>query len=87
MRSVSSLRSWIFLVCKHAFFNNNSIPYDPTILGYADVKINPFAGLTSQRLGDSIKITMPNSMGQDLFGLIIQTARYYYESNYFPWIF
>jgi len=55
---------------QRAFFNNNSIPFDPTVLGSADVKINPYAGLTSQRLGDSIKITMPNSMGQDLFGLL-----------------
>jgi Domain of unknown function (DUF4270) len=53
-----------------AFFNKNSIPYDPTVLGSTDVTINPFAGLTSQRLGDSVKITMPNSMGQDLFGLL-----------------
>ncbi len=53
-----------------AFFNNNSIPYNPTVLGYTDVKINPFAGLTSQRLGDSIKISMPYNMGQDLFGLL-----------------
>ncbi len=26
---------------QRAFFNNNSIPYDPTVLGYTDVKINP----------------------------------------------
>jgi Domain of unknown function (DUF4270) len=55
-----------------AFFNKNSIPYDPTVLGSTDVKINPFAGLTSQRQGDSVKITMPNSMGQDLFGLLFR---------------
>jgi len=55
---------------QRAFFNNNSIPYDPLVLGSTEVKINPFAGLTSQRIGDSVKITMPNSMGQDLFGLL-----------------
>ncbi len=59
-----------FPVIQTAFFNNNSIPYDPTVLGSADVKINPIAGLTSQRQGDSVKITMPNSMGQELFGLL-----------------
>jgi hypothetical protein len=53
-----------------AFFNIDSIPYDPTVLGYADVKINPTAGLTSQRKGDSIKISMPYSYGQQLFGLL-----------------
>ncbi|HEY4935320.1 MAG TPA: DUF4270 family protein [Puia sp.] len=52
------------------FYNNNSIPYDPTVLGSTDVKINPTAGLTSQKKGDSIKITMPSSMGQQLFGLL-----------------
>jgi hypothetical protein len=55
---------------QNAFYNIDSIPYDPTILGYADVKINPTAGLTSQRKGDSIKIAMPYSMGQQLFGLM-----------------
>jgi hypothetical protein len=53
-----------------AFYNNSSIPYNPVVLGSADVKINPAAGLTSQRMGDTIKITMPNSMGQELFGLL-----------------
>ena len=55
---------------QNAFYNIDSIPYDPTVLGYADVKINPTAGLTSQRKGDSIKISMPYSMGQQLFGLM-----------------
>ncbi len=55
---------------QNAFYNIDSIPYDPAILGYADVKINPTAGLTSQRKGDSIKISMPYSMGQELFGLM-----------------
>jgi Domain of unknown function (DUF4270) len=59
-----------FPALQNAFYNIDSIPYDPTILGYADVKINPTAGLTSQRKGDSIKISMPYSMGQQLFGLM-----------------
>jgi hypothetical protein len=53
-----------------AYFNNSFIPYDPQVLGSADVRIRPTAGLTSQNNGDSIKITMPNSMGQALFGLL-----------------
>ncbi|HCL84848.1 MAG TPA: hypothetical protein DIC22_12785 [Chitinophagaceae bacterium] len=53
-----------------AFYSNNSIPYDPAVLGSAYVQINPTAGLTSQRMGDSVKITMPNSMGEQLFGLL-----------------
>ena len=53
-----------------AFYNNNSIPYDPVPLGSVDVKINPTAGLTTQRIGDTIKIGMPKSLGQTLFGLL-----------------
>ena len=53
-----------------AFFNNQSVPYNPTVLGYADVQIYPHRGLTSQRAGDTIKISLPNSMGQELFGLL-----------------
>jgi hypothetical protein len=53
-----------------AFYNNNSIPYDPEILGSATVRINPTAGLTSQRAGDSIRMTMPNWMGEQLFGIL-----------------
>jgi len=55
---------------QNAFYNNNSIPYDPAPLGSVDVRINPTAGLTTQRIGDTIKIKMPNSLGQQLFGLL-----------------
>jgi hypothetical protein len=55
-----------------AFYNNSSIPYDPTVLGSAYVKIRPTAGITSQLKGDSIIITMPNSMGRELFGLLFR---------------
>ncbi len=55
---------------QNAFYNNSSIPYDPQILGSVDVKINPTAGLTSQRRGDSVKISMPYNYGQQLFGLL-----------------
>ncbi|HZZ75305.1 MAG TPA: DUF4270 family protein, partial [Puia sp.] len=53
-----------------AFYNNNSIPYNPTPLGSVDVRINPTAGLTTQRIGDTIKISMPKSLGQQLFDLL-----------------
>jgi len=55
---------------QNAFFNNDAIPYNPTPLGSVDVRINPTAGLTTQRIGDTIKIKMPNSLGQQLFGLL-----------------
>jgi len=53
-----------------SFYNNSSIPYNPTVLGSAYVKIRPLAGVTSQLRGDSVVITMPNSMGEALFGLL-----------------
>src|ERR1700712_491514 len=53
-----------------AFYNKNSIPFDPQVLGFADVKINPTAGLTSQRRGDTMKISMPLAYGQQLFNLL-----------------
>src|SRR5665213_1580756 len=52
------------------FFNKDSIPYDPTILGYTDVQINPTAGYTSQRTGDSIKIRLPDALGHTFFNLL-----------------
>jgi len=53
-----------------AFFNNNSIPFSPTVLGSTDIQINPTGGITSQRFGDTVKFTMPQSMGEELFGLL-----------------
>ena len=72
---------------QRAFYSNNSIPYDPTVLGSTDVKINPTAGLTSQRIGDSIKITMPNSMGEQLFGLLYRQPDTITNRGYFPRLF
>src|SRR5450432_1270356 len=57
-----------------AFYNNNSIPSDPLVLGSTDVMINPTAGLTSQRAGDSVKIKLPNSLGTQLFDLLYRQS-------------
>jgi hypothetical protein len=57
-----------------AFYNINSIPYDPTVLGSVDVRINPTAGLTTQRIGDTVKIKMPNNFGAQLFGLLYRQS-------------
>jgi hypothetical protein len=57
-----------------AYYNKNTIPYDPTILGSADALIRPTAGLTTLGNGDSINIKMPDSMGEDLFGLIFRNS-------------
>ena len=59
-----------FIGAQNYFYSNNSIPYDPIVLGATDIQINPLAGLTSQRFGDTVKIKMPNSMGKQLFDLL-----------------
>ncbi|HEY8735229.1 MAG TPA: DUF4270 family protein [Puia sp.] len=53
-----------------AFYNIDSIPHDPLVLGSVDVKINPTAGLTSQRIGDTVKISLPSGLGAQLFDLL-----------------
>ena len=57
-----------------AFYNNNSIPYNPAILGSTDIQINPRAGLTTQRIGDTVKIKMPDSMGHELYDLLYRQS-------------
>jgi hypothetical protein len=68
---------------QRAFYNNSSIPYSSTVLGSTYVKINPTAGLTSQRRGDSVFTTMPNSMGEDLFGLLYRQSDTLLNPNIF----
>jgi hypothetical protein len=53
-----------------AFFNKDSIPYDPAILGSAEVQINPTAGFTSQKMGDTVKIRLPDALGEQFFNLL-----------------
>ena len=54
------------------FFNIDSIPVDPTVLGSTIVRINPTAGYTSQKTGDTVKIRLPDALGKQLFGLIFR---------------
>lgn len=53
-----------------AYYSNNSIPFDPTILGSTDVQINPMAGITSQRTGDTVRMALPDDLGKQLFALL-----------------
>lgn len=53
-----------------AFYNINTIPFNPTVLGSVDVRINPTAGFSSQKAGDSIKIRLPNTLGERFFNLL-----------------
>jgi uncharacterized protein DUF4270 len=52
------------------FYNNSSFPYDPSPLGFTDVTILPARGLTSQNAVDSVKIDLPDTLGQHLFEMI-----------------
>lgn len=54
------------------FFNIDSIPVDPTLLGSVQISVNPTAGFTSQKVGDSVKIRMPDVLGKQLFGLLFR---------------
>jgi Domain of unknown function (DUF4270) len=56
------------------FYNNNSITYDPTVLGFADVQINPTADFTSQKINDTVKIRMPDTMGQQFFQMLFNQS-------------
>lgn len=56
------------------FFNIDTIPYDPSILGSVDVQINPTAGFTSQKTGDSVKIRLPDAQGKLLFDLLFNQS-------------
>jgi hypothetical protein len=53
-----------------AFYNINTIPYNPDVLGSVDVQINPAAGYTSQKTGDSVKIRLPDALGAKFFNLL-----------------
>lgn len=52
------------------YYNNSSFSYNPSPLGFTDVTILPTRGLTSQALDDSVKIDLPDTLGQHLFEMI-----------------
>ncbi|MBS1668678.1 MAG: DUF4270 family protein [Bacteroidetes bacterium] len=54
------------------FYNNSSFPYNPKPLGFTDVTIFPTRGMTSQSVtsGDTVKIVLPDTLGQHLMNMI-----------------
>ncbi len=52
------------------YYNNSSFSYNPSPLGFTDVTILPTRGLTSQALTDTVKIDLPDTLGQHLFEMI-----------------
>ena len=55
---------------QYSFFNNSSIPFNPTPLGYRDVTILPAASQTSLSGFDTVKIRLPDSLGLTLMGML-----------------
>ncbi|HEX4850698.1 MAG TPA: DUF4270 family protein, partial [Puia sp.] len=56
------------------WYNNSVLSYDPNPLGYSDVEIHPTSFYTSQKLNDSLKIKLPDNMGQELFTLLFNQS-------------
>ena len=55
---------------QYTFYNNSSIPYNPTPLGSRTVTILPTAAQTSLSVFDTVKIRLPDSLGLALMGMI-----------------
>jgi hypothetical protein len=55
---------------EYTFFNTDSVPYDPTPFGSTAVTILPSAGLTTQNAFDSVKIRLPDAIGQQMLEMI-----------------
>lgn len=69
---VSQLTEPIILPYKTQFtyYNNSSFPSNPTPLGYSDVLISPTRALTTQNALDSVKIRLPDTLGQRLMVMV-----------------
>ena len=52
------------------YYNNSNFSYNASPLGFTDVTIYPIRGLTSQALDDTVKIDLPDTLGQHLFEMI-----------------
>ncbi|MBS1949305.1 MAG: DUF4270 family protein, partial [Bacteroidetes bacterium] len=52
------------------YYNNSGFSYNPVPLGYTDVRISPTAVHTSQNALDTVRIRLPDSLGQHLFTMI-----------------
>lgn len=52
------------------FYNNSSIPFNPIPWGSSSVTISPTALHTSQNFQDSVKIRLPDSLGEKLLTLM-----------------
>jgi len=55
---------------QYTYYNNSGFSYNASPLGFTDVTIYPTRGLTSQALDDTVKIDLPDTLGQHLFEMI-----------------
>ncbi len=56
------------------FYNNSSLPYNPVPLGSTDVVISPLAVHTSQNALDSVRIRLPDTLGQRLLNMFVNNS-------------
>jgi hypothetical protein len=55
---------------QRSFYNNSSLTYNPSPLGYTDVSISPTAVHSSQNAFDSVKIRLNDTLGQRLLVML-----------------
>jgi len=55
---------------QRTYYNNSSFSYNASPLGFTDVTILPTRGFTSQAFDDTVKIGLPDTLGQHLFEMI-----------------
>jgi hypothetical protein len=58
---------------QYTFYNNSSFSFDPSPLGHTDVRIFPTRGITSLSIPtfDTVKIQLPDTLGQHLMNMIL----------------
>jgi hypothetical protein len=68
---VSQLDTIISLpINQYTFYNTDSFLYSPTPLGSTSVTILPTSGRTTQNAFDTVKVRLPDAMGQQLLGML-----------------
>jgi hypothetical protein len=68
---VSQLDTLISLpIDQYTFYNTDSFLYNPTPLGSTTVTILPTAGLTTQNAFDTVKVRLPDAMGEQMLGML-----------------
>jgi hypothetical protein len=56
------------------FFSNSSLPLNPTVLGTTSATVFPGIPITSQFIGDSLKIRLSDALGRQLYNMIFNRS-------------